>query len=197
MNQYPNSLPKITNQYPKSANDGLLWLCRAITPELKARIDKTIPNKSFLGSGSVGVAYLCNNLVVKLTSSKREKEAADLLLEKQLPCVVTVFSSETIADGIHKIVLEKAEPISELLGKVFTGSWYYFFLKNESTEVILARLEYLKENKAAILKELRKIELLKEQALASPFSFGDLRKENIGMRQDRIVVLDVGCCKQK
>jgi len=81
---------------------------------------KIHPSLEFLGAGVYGLAYdVGRDIVVKYTVDEKEYASAKRILKlqqeqggKNLPGIVTVFYAEKINSNVWKIILEKADPLS-------------------------------------------------------------------------------------
>jgi len=105
---------------PSKRRTGIDAIEIALTEEKAEKEKRRNPPLTYMGSGAWGIAYepgISENIIVKYTTDDTEYISAKRILEMQeggrnVPGIATVFYAEEIDEGIYKIYLEKAFPLT-------------------------------------------------------------------------------------
>jgi len=185
-------LPKITNEYPESRKDGTIWLEKSLDKKDLESINSKYGDLEYLGAGSHGVAFSKGCHVVKLTKCKNEfinaQECKNIKDKKNI--FPSVFETIEMLNNVYLIEMEKCELLNNIFSDVFTFSFYYIHKKSENLNSVKYRLRFMKNN--IIDEYMQKIFLFSNKLKCNKIECTDLRSDNVGMRDNELVIIDFG-----
>jgi len=195
----------IDNKYPKNRNKAIQRLDKYIQENTKKKLDEE-RKRTYLNHGEYGIAYsIPEGYVEKITSDESEYFAALKIIQLQkenggiLPYVVNVHSIEQIQEEIpsennqyipnlYRLILEKVIPINKSQIKFFNSN-IYKILDGYDTKEYDRDVNYTDPK---INQFVKCMIVLAEKIKQYNVPQYDLKGENIGWRNNELVILDLG-----
>jgi len=212
-------LPNVTNEYPER-DLATYDLDHYISPDTEERLNKE-KTRSYLGHGSFSVAFdIPDGYVEKISSHKDDYRAALQIINEQnimkggvLPWVVKVLSAEEIqprgheyeeelyggekvkyqAPTLYRIIMEKVTPLNKQQIKWFDNRFWHFLNMKTERRKELSNINPLSEEQNKFNKQM--IEFA-NKVDAYDIPTWDIKGFNVGLRNDEIVVLDLGAVQR-
>jgi len=194
-------LMPVTNEYTEDSYNNRSVINMDLSLK-KETIDRHEESRKYLGSGFFGVAYdIPSGYVEKITIDAEDYNNAKEIIKRYPdknfppPFCVGIYDAELIQEEpvFYKIIAEKVNPLSLEQDKIF---WeYYMVIKSElkRTDLGITSKETLNFEKNKIRYPLiKKIEKFIKELKRNRIRFWDIKSGNVGLREEDIVILDIG-----
>ena len=199
--------------YPDDYGGGISAVNDVFTPENVKKFREDFPYITGLeGYGSFGIAYDAGNSIVKLTTDKTEKEMAEKINNDKIknkdifPYIYKIKEYETNSFTIYAIEMEKVEILSynermtyinveELIEDFFhtnLSTIYNFDEIYEKMKDEIEKKDLRKDIEEKTIKMLKEYIELHKKLKENDLLADDLHPENVGWKNDQLVILDLG-----
>ena len=187
-------LPSVQNNYPNPHEGwgGILAVDEQLPQEAADEINQTHGDLSYLGHGANGIAFTHKNpnSVIKLTKSRQEAERAFQLRSHNIPCVVSIFDVQQVANSVWKIETEKVQPLTPEDRSYI--KWVGLLGKDKSDERI-ERTILSPEEKANLSRYVKEYTSFLACLESNGVPSADVKRDNMGRNsKGHFVLLDVG-----
>ena len=185
------ALPSVSNKYPEQEG-AIHYVDKAMTPETKRKLDEG-QGRSYLGHGQFGIAYdMPNGAVEKVTTDFRDIKNAKAILKMQrdyggaLPFVTFVYRADTLQEEppLFRLVLEKVNPAPQHYGSLLEQ----YIKQVYQNRNFLSAGQYPHEHKVLIEMVTRFVNSMDQFGMSA----WDLKVSNFGMRDQNLIIIDIG-----